>query len=132
MKRLAAESDADPLPFPIRGAGTETRAFTFIDDLVDGVMVLLARAEHLGIYHVGNPEEVAIRDAARLVGDYFGRAVEVVPGEAAAGATPRRCPDIGRLAGLGFAPRIGLAEGLPVLARWYDENAGLAPAGAAA
>lgn len=132
LKRLADGSDADPLPFPIRGDGSETRAFTFIDDLVDGVMVMVAEAEHLGIYHVGNPEEVAIRDVAHLVGDYFGRAVEVVPGTAAAGGTPRRCPDITRLAALGFRPRTSLVEGLPALARWYDENAGLAPPGAAA
>ncbi len=127
MKALAAESDADPLPFPIQGGGTETRAFVFIDDFIDGVRTMMDKGEHLNIYHVGNPEEVAIADVARLVGQFYGREIELVPGELQKGGTRRRCPDISKLQALGYAPKTPLAQGLPVLARWYDAHADEAP-----
>ena len=36
-----------------------------VDDLVQGVMIMRAKGEHLGIYHVGTAEEVSIADLAR-------------------------------------------------------------------
>ena len=122
MDALCREHEGT-VPFPIQGNGEETRAFVFIDDFVDGTMAMLDGGEHLGIYHIGSTEEMAIGDVARLVGDYFGRAIEIIPGSAPRGATPRRCPDIAKLAALGYAPRYTLAHGLPRLAAWYVEHA---------
>lgn len=126
MKTLAAETSG-PIRFPIQGNGGETRSFVFIDDFVDGLMVMLEKGEDRNIYHVGTEEELAIADVARLVGDFYGRPVEIVPSAAAKGGTSRRCPDIGKLGRLGYSPRIPLKDGLPHLARWYDQNAHLAP-----
>ncbi len=117
------------IQFPIQGTGQETRAFVFIEDFIDGLSLLLERGEHLGIYNIGNPEEVTIAELARLVAEYFGRKVAVIPGQAATGSAPRRCPDITKLSALGYRPRYSLREGLSVTARWYDENAHLAPGG---
>ena len=66
------------------------------------------KGEHLGIYHVGTMEEVTIADLARRVAGAAGREIELVRGEAAAGGTPRRCPDISKLARLGYKPRVPL------------------------
>lgn len=127
MKRLAGETPDGPIPFPIMGTGRETRAFEYIDDFVDGTMIMMDKGEHLGIYHIGTDEETAIADAAKLIGDFYGRTVEVKPSPAPEGGTPRRCPDISKLVALGYRPRFGLADGLPIMARWYDENADAAP-----
>lgn len=123
-----AEHPSGPVPFPIQGDGSQTRAFIHIDDFTDGFMAVLARGSHLGIYHIGNPEEVTIRALAEKVLRYMGRETYIVPGEAPAGAAPRRCPDIARLRALGFKPRISLDEGLPGTIRWYLENRALQPA----
>ena len=85
------------------------------------------KGEHLGIYHVGTMEEVTIADLARRVARAAGREIELVPGEAAAGGTPRRCPDISKLARLGYKPRVPLDEGLKPTLDWYWRNADLAP-----
>ena len=90
-------------------------------------MVMRERGEHLGIYHVGTTEEVTIADLARRVARAAGREIELVPGEAAAGGTPRRCPDISKLARLGYKPRVPLDEGLKPTLDWYWRNADLAP-----
>jgi nucleoside-diphosphate-sugar epimerase len=126
MKELAAGTEG-PIRFPIQGSGRETRAFVFIDDFIDGLMVMHKGGHHLQIYHVGTQQEVAIADVAHLVGDFYGRKVELAPGPEAVGGTPRRCPDIAKLAALGFKPRVDLKTGLPILAAWYDQNAHLAP-----
>ncbi len=121
--RSLLENPTDPLPFPIQGSGRETRAFVFISDLIDGVLLLLEHGKHLGIYHVGTEEEIAIGEVACMVGQCFNRRITVIPGRAPEGGTPRRCPDISKLASLGYQPRVRLQEGLPLVARWYEEHA---------
>ena len=116
-----------PVRFAIQGNGSQTRAFVHIDDFVDGVMCMLSRGEHLNIYHIGNPEEISIREVATQVARYFGREIEIVEGPEAAGGTPRRCPDISKLRRLGYRPRISFEKGLPSLARWYADNVSFRP-----
>jgi len=113
--------------FPIQGSGEQTRSFVYIDDFIDGVMLSLERGEHLGIYHVGTREEVTIRDLAGRVGRCLGRQIQVVPGTSPAGGTNRRCPDIGKMTMLGYAPRFTLDDALPRVVRWYAENIEGAP-----
>jgi nucleoside-diphosphate-sugar epimerase len=116
------DSAEDPVPFPLQGSGEQTRSFVYVDDFTDGVMLALDRGEHLGIYHVGTLEEVTMRDLAERVGESFGRRIRVVPGEAPKGGTNRRCPDISKIAALGYAPRFRLSDALPLVTRWYDQH----------
>lgn len=111
------------LRLPIQGTGAETRAFAFIDDAIDGMVRVIERGEHLGIYNVGTDEETAIADLAREIGACLGREVEIVTGESPQGATPRRSPDITKLRALGYTPRVALRDGLERTVRWYDANA---------
>jgi nucleoside-diphosphate-sugar epimerase len=118
-----ARGGLGPVDLPIQGTGKETRSFVFIDDLVDGVACLIARGEHMNIYHVGTEDEIAIADLALRIGKACGVAVRPVPSAPAAGGTPRRCPDISKLARLGYAPRVALDAGLAKTVAWYRENA---------
>lgn len=127
MQKLAAAQKDGPLRFEIQGTGAETRSFCYVDDLVAGVMVMRDKGEHLGIYHVGTTEELSIADVARLVAAEAGRTIEIVPGKLQQGGTPRRCPDISKLAALGYRPRVSLAAGLKPTLDWYWKNADLAP-----
>lgn len=124
-KDLAEKSPAGALAFPIQGDGRQTRAFIHIDDFTQGLVTLIDKGEHLGIYHIGNPEEVTMGDLARQVVACLSRDAQLVAGPEPAGATPRRCPDITRLRALGFEPSIPLSEGLPGVVRWYVDNAHL-------
>jgi nucleoside-diphosphate-sugar epimerase len=128
--RLDAAAKKQPsgkLIFEIQGTGKETRSFCFIDDLVSGVMVMLEKGEHLGIYHIGAAEEIAIAELAHRIARISGREIELVAGKPVAGGTARRCPDISKLAGLGYKPRVPLSEGLKPTLEWYRRNVGLAP-----
>jgi len=127
LHRLAQAQPEGVLRFDIQGSGAETRSFCFIDDLVAGVMAMREKGAHLGIYHVGTTEEVAIADIAKRVAAAAKREIELVKGPLAAGGTPRRCPDISKLEKLGYKPRVPLDDGLKVTLDWYWKNAVLAP-----
>lgn len=118
MAQLCRQT-GDPVRLPIQGTGKETRAFVYIDDLVDGVLRVIEKGEHLGIYHIGTQDEITIEQLAGKIGACFGRQVEIIPGPAAPGSTPRRCPDISKMRKLGYSPRISLEEGLGRTVSWY-------------
>lgn len=122
MKELCKDSKEKLIKFPIQGTGKETRAFVFIDDFIDGVMLTLEKGEHMNIYHIGTTEEISVKEVAIEIGNYFGKEVTIVAGEQAKGGTLRRCPDITKLEKLGYKPKIPFNEGLKITAKWYDEN----------
>ena len=128
LKRTIDAQASGPLSFDIQGSGEETRSFCHVDDLVQGVMVMREKGEHLNIYHIGTTEEVSIADLARRMAAIAGREIALRPSAVLAGSTPRRCPDISKLAALGYAPRVPLDEGLPPTLKWYWDHESMAPA----
>lgn len=126
MEELAGDSET--VRFPIQGTGQQTRSFVFIDDFIDGLMAVIQAGKHLGTYNIGTEDEITIAELARMIGEIFGKHVEIVPGPEAAGGTMRRCPSIAKIAALGYRPKVSLREGLAITAKWYRENAHLAPA----
>ena len=86
-------------------------------------MQILARGEHLGIYHVGNPEEISVQNVVEQVFKVLGREPRIVCGPLTQGSTERRCPDISKLRSIGYEPTISFAQGLPSLVHWYMQHA---------
>ena len=126
LHRLAASQPAGRLRFEIQGTGSETRSFCYIDDLVAGVLVMRENGDHLGIYNVGTMEEVTIGDLAHRVALAAGREIDLVSAPLARGSTPKRCPNVSKLAQLGYKPSVPLDEGLRPTLDWYWHNAVLA------
>lgn len=117
------DANADgPVPFGMQGDGSETRAFCFVDDIVSGLLTMYENGGHREIYHIGNDEEVTVRDLAERVGKSLGVELDIRPEEAAAGGTPRRCPDISKMRALGYEPTVTLDEGLQRTVEWYLEH----------
>jgi len=111
------------MPFGIQGTGLETRSFCYIDDAIDGLMVLLDKAEDRGVYHLGNPaEEYRIAKLAHIMAEWFGVEIEVIPGELPKGSPTRRLPDVRKMMALGYDPKVSLREGLVPTLEWYAAN----------
>jgi len=127
MRMEELSGNSDPIRFPIQGTGKQTRSFVFIDDFIDGLMDVIRQGTHLGTYNVGRPDEIAIEELARMVAEIFGRRIEIVPGPEADGGAARRCPNIAKIAALGYRPKVSLREGLAITTKWYRENVRLAP-----
>lgn len=100
-------------PFKIIGNGRETRSFCYIDDFIDGIMIMRDKGEHRGIYNVGMPVETTIRDLAETIAHLFDYDPEIIEsGELREGDVRRRKPDIRKLWFLGYEPKYSLIEGL--------------------
>jgi UDP-glucose 4-epimerase len=113
------------LPLIITGTGEETRDFTFIEDTVDALMLVMSSPEALGkTFNVGTGCETPIRDLAEKIRDVCG------------GNTPieyqfrrdwdsitRRCADISYIKRtLGYMPQVTLQEGLSRTYQWFMEK----------
>lgn len=123
--RAAAVLEASggaPAPFPIQGDGSETRAFCYVDDIVDGIVTMYLEGQHREIYHIGNDDEVSVGDIAQRIGHLVGGELLLEPSAAPEGATPRRSPDITKMRALGYDPSVDLDEGLRRTVEWYIEN----------
>ena len=121
LRSLDVRDKGDPT-FPIQSDGSETRAFAYVEDVVLGIIRMYEQGAHRQVYHIGNDHEISIADLVRLTGQVTGVDLVLQPGEAAAGGTPRRCPDISKMRALGYEPRVDLTEGLTRTAKWYEQN----------
>jgi nucleoside-diphosphate-sugar epimerase len=119
MLKLFKEQPEGVVDFPIQGTGEETRAFAYINDLVDGIKCALDHGEHLNIYHVGNDKEIPLENLAHLLARLLGRKINLIKGPLQPGSTLRRCPDISKLRKLGYEPKVSLWDGLQRTIDWY-------------
>jgi len=127
MRELCSQKEGT-INLPIEGSGEETRAFVFIDDLIAGLLKVIEKGEHLGIYNIGSEEEISIKQLAEEIARCFGRDIRIVPGKLKPGGALRRCPSIERLRALGYQPQVSIKQGLAATVPWYLNNADKKPA----
>lgn len=114
-------SQEDTIGFEIQGDGLETRAFCYIDDLVDALVTMYLHGGHREIYHLGNPEEVNIRQVVDAVFANVEQDYHIIEKPLTAGSVKRRCPDINKVKKLGYAPKVSLKEGVKKTFDWYKQ-----------
>jgi UDP-glucose 4-epimerase len=127
-KQQIEKHPAGPVPFEIQGDGSQTRSFVHIDDFIDGLMLSVEKGAHRNVYHIGTLEEITIRQLVEIIFGRFGRTPQIIAMPAPEGGTPRRCPDIAKLAALGYAPKVAIKDGINDIADWYVANAHRQPA----
>ncbi|WP_158806343.1 MULTISPECIES: UDP-glucuronic acid decarboxylase family protein [unclassified Acidisoma] len=96
------------------GAGTQTRAFCYVSDLIDGIRRMMASgADVVGPINLGNPHEISVRALAETVLRLTRSASRIVFRPLPQDDPMQRCPDISRArAMLDWAPSVALEEGL--------------------
>ena len=106
------------------GDGSQTRSFCYVDDLVDGLMRMMATGPDVaGPINLGNPEEITVGELAALTVKLANSDTEVVTLPLPADDPRRRCPDI-TLAEqqLGWRPTVDLETGLTRTIDWFTES----------
>ncbi len=101
-------------PITIHGDGGQTRAFCYVDDLVEGLVRLMAAPDELtGPVNLGNPGEFTIRELAEKVLSLTGSKSKIERLPLPPDDPMQRCPDISLAArALDWRPTIPLDEGL--------------------
>jgi UDP-glucuronate decarboxylase len=96
------------------GDGSQTRAFCYVDDLVDGLVRLMATEDAVtGPMNLGNPDEITVRELAERVVRLTDARAALVQRELPADDPVQRCPDIGMAQRvLSWGPTVALEDGL--------------------
>ena len=104
------------------GDGSQTRAFCYVDDLIEGFLRMMATGEEVtGPINLGNPHEIPVRALAERVIALTGSRSRIVYRPLPQDDPTQRCPDITRArAVLGWEPNIALDEGLSRTIAYFE------------
>jgi UDP-glucuronate 4-epimerase len=105
------------------GDGTTSRDYTYIDDIVSGVVAALDADFGYEIINLGNSQTVVLRDFIALVEDLVGKKAHIVQEDMQPGDVPRTWADISKARRLlGYDPRTPVEEGMEQFVAWYRQE----------
>lgn len=104
------------------GTGTPRREFLHVDDLARACVTLLERYEADEPINVGTGEDLSIAELAAIVADVVGFDGRVDWDVSRPDGTPRKLLDVAPMMSLGWAPSIGLREGIAATHAWFVAN----------
>lgn len=110
-------------PIDVYGDGTSLRDYTFIDDIVSGILAALDHAEGLGyqVFNLGNSKTVELGELISIIGEALGITPIVRPMPNQPGDVPQTyaCIDKARQI-LGFEPKTSIREGIARYVKWLE------------
>jgi dTDP-glucose 4,6-dehydratase len=106
------------------GDGSQTRSFTYVSDLVDGIIRLMLSAEHDPI-NIGNPVEMTIKQIAETIIRMTGAKSRIIYKPLPTDDPKQRRPDITRARTLlHWEPKVQLEEGLVKTIEYFRTKVG--------
>jgi UDP-glucuronate 4-epimerase len=105
---------------PMFGDGTTERDYTFVTDIVQGLLGAIDTPEPFAIYNLGESRTVPLRRLIELIGEYVGKTPRIKQLPEQPGDVQRTCASIDRArARLGYAPKVAIEDGLKEFVAWY-------------
>jgi len=106
----------------IYGDGSQTRAFCYVDDLIEGFVRLMAAPDSVtGPINLGNPVETTVIELAEKIIAMTGSRSQIEHRPLPVDDPIQRCPDISRAKDtLGWQPRVALETGLQHTIAYFD------------
>jgi len=112
-------------PIEVYGEGRMARDFTYIDDIVDGIVGALDHVPAAGenrILNIGDSHPVGLMDMIATLESALGRTAEKIMRPMQPGDVTATYADVSRLHAItGYRPRVMLAEGLGRFIDWYRD-----------
>lgn len=105
---------------PMYGDGSSKRDYTYINDLIDGMMAVLHRHRGFEIYNLGESRTTSLKELIRMIEGCLGmkakiKAMEPQPGDVS--ITYANITKAARM--LGYQPRVNMEEGIRRFVEWY-------------
>jgi nucleoside-diphosphate-sugar epimerase len=116
--------DDGALVVNIQGSGKETRAFCFIDDAIDEIILVGINdsSEFAPIYNIGVEDETTIIDLVTTIAGLLDVKIIIKSSiDKTVGSSNRRCPLMKKMTLLGHKPQYTLYEGLEKTVTWYKD-----------
>jgi GDP-L-fucose synthase len=125
MRKAHEAKRAGASTMRVWGTGTPLREFLHVDDMAAAVRFCLETDIPYSMVNVGTGEEISIADLTQTICEVVGFEGELVFDTSKPDGTPRKLADSSRLRGLGWAPTIGLRDGLAATYDWFLNSADL-------
>ncbi len=119
MCRKVAEAK-DGGTIEVWGDGSAIRSYTYVSDLVDGI-VRLMRSDLEGAANIGCPEYVSVDELVRTVAEVAGKQIEIRHVDGPVGVQSRNFSNE-RMYSIGWQPRVFLKEGIAKTYPWIAEQ----------
>ncbi len=111
-------------PIPVFGDGGMTRDFTYIDDIVDGVLRAISRCDGYHVYNLGGSRPVSLSDLIAAIEKVLGKKAVIDRRPLQPGDVPRTYADVSLARReLGFEPATDLTTGLKRVVEWFRREA---------
>jgi UDP-glucuronate decarboxylase len=106
----------------IFGDGAHTRSFCYVDDLIDGLVLLMKTPDEVtGPFNIGNPEEISVYQLACIIKDLTGSSSRLVHRPSPEDDPRKRRPDISKFHGaVSWSPTTPLRAGLISTISYFD------------
>jgi UDP-glucuronate decarboxylase len=110
-------------PITIYGDGQQTRAFCYVDDLIEGFVRLMGASDEVtGPINLGNPVETTVAQLAHMIIELTGSRSKIDRRPLPVDDPVQRCPDISRAKSvLGWEPKVPLEAGLRHTIAYFDK-----------
>ncbi len=105
---------------PLYGDGSTRRDYTYIDDIVDGIVASLDLAPGFEIFNLGGAETTSLADLVRMLAGELAvePMIEYLPEQP--GDVPITYAEVSKAARLlGYSPKVPIAQGLQRFVAWY-------------
>jgi UDP-glucuronate 4-epimerase len=107
-------------PVPIFGDGSSARDYTYISDILDGIMACTQREFGYEIYNLGESQTVKLHRLIELLEQALNQWAIVDRQPSQPGDVPLTCADIGKARSqLGYQPRVPIEQGIPLFIDWF-------------
>ena len=108
---------------PMYGDGSSKRDYTYIDDLIDGMMAVLQRHKGFEIYNLGESRTTSLKELIRMIEEYLGKKAKILAMEPQPGDVSITYADITKAKRLlNYQPKIEMGEGIKRFVEWYKEK----------
>lgn len=106
------------------GDGSSRRDYTYVDDIVSGILAALYQPHEFEIYNLGNTHMVSLKDFLGIVETILGKKALIEYKDFFQGDVEITCADISKAHRmLGYSPKVLVEEGMRKFFAWYKENA---------
>ena len=108
---------------PIYGDGSSRRDYTYIDDLIDGILGVIRYHKGFEVYNLGESQTTSLKELIRLIEEAFGKKSNVEMLEPQPGDVSVTYADITKAKRmLKYQPRVKMEEGIKRFVEWYKKN----------
>jgi len=118
---LFTKAIAEGRPIDVYNRGEMTRNFTYIDDIVAGILLALKTPKPYEIYNIGNNRAERLLDFIAEIEKNLGKKAIMNFLPMQAGDVPATVADIEKLTQLGYSPSTNIVEGIRKFVEWYME-----------